>query len=188
MTSARDVHRVLLVGFMGSGKSTVGPLLAARLGWTFIDVDATIECEEGMSVADIFRTRGEAYFRAAEARVAGSVLEQDGVVIGSGGGWGASAERLRCLPPGTASVWLRVSPQEAVRRVSTAADVRPLLAHGDPLEAARRLTNERAAGYGAAQVGVDTDARTPEDVVEEILEEIRDLNPKSGARSNVTKA
>ena len=101
MTFAVQVRRLVLVGFMGSGKSTVGPLLAARLGWGFVDVDATLETEEGASVAEIFRTKGEAYFREAEVRVATRVLERDRIVVGSGGGWGASAGRLRALPRGT---------------------------------------------------------------------------------------
>jgi shikimate kinase len=172
MSLPLDVHRVLLVGFMGSGKSTVGPLLAARLGWRFVDFDATLEAEEGISVAEIFRTRGEAWFRNAESRIARELLARDRVVLGSGGGWGSSSQRLRGLPEGTVSVWLRVSPEEAVRRAAGAAGTRPLLTGPDPLEEARRLLEERARGYAAAHVGVDTDGRTPKDVVEEILAQV----------------
>lgn len=172
------VRRIVLVGFMGSGKSTVGPLLAKRLGWRFRDFDATIEEEEGLSVAEIFRTRGEPWFRNAELRIAHDLLGRDRVVLGSGGGWGASAERLSRLPEGTVTVWLRVSAEEAVRRAAAAPDVRPLLRAADPLETARGLLHERAAEYAAADVGVDTDARTPEDVVEEILERIEHSKPR----------
>jgi shikimate kinase len=164
-----EVRRIVLVGFMGSGKSTVGPLLAERLGWRFIDFDATIEAGAGLSIAEIFRTRGEAWFRSAEARVAADLLGRDGVVLGSGGGWGASAERLRRLPTGTASVWLRVSAAEAVRRTAAAAGERPLLEGTNPLESARCLLEARAPEYAACDVGVDTNARTPKDVVEEIV-------------------
>jgi shikimate kinase len=172
MSLPPDVHRVLLVGFMGSGKSTVGPLLAARLGWRFFDFDVTIEAEEGVSIAEIFRTKGEPWFRRAESRVARKLLARDRVVLGSGGGWGSSSERLGGLPEGTASVWLRVSAEEAVRRTAAAGGTRPLLSASDPLEEARRLLRERSPGYAAAHLGVDTDGRTPEDVVEEILAEI----------------
>jgi len=188
MTLPADTRRLVLVGFMGSGKSTVGPLLAARLGWEFVDVDATVETEDAASVAEIFRTKGEAYFREAEARVAARVLERDRVVVGSGGGWGASAGRLRALPRGTIAVWLRVSPEEAVRRVSGMRGVRPLLEGRDPLEEARRLLRQRESEYAAASVGVDTAGRTPEDVVEEILDAVRDNNPESVGGRNVRKA
>lgn len=171
MSLPPDVRRILLVGFMGSGKSTVGRLLATRLGWRFVDFDVTIEAEEGISVAEIFRTKGEPWFRNAELRIARELLTRDRVVLGSGGGWGSSSERLRGLPEGTISVWLRVSAEEAVRRTA-AAGTRPLLSGSDRLEEARRLIPERARGYGAAHIGVDTDARTPEDVVEEILAKI----------------
>lgn len=188
MTRSAETRRLVLVGFMGSGKSTVGPLLAARLGWEFVDVDDAVEAEEGTSVAEIFRTKGEAYFREAEERVAAGALERDRVVIGSGGGWGASVGRLRALPRGTVAVWLRVSPEEAVRRVSGMPGVRPLLESRDPLERARRLLGQRESDYAAAGVGVDTAGRTPKDVVEEILEAIRDRGPESAGGGNVRKA
>jgi shikimate kinase len=172
-----EVRRIVLVGFMGSGKSTVGPLLAASLGWRFVDFDATIEADVGLSVAEIFRTRGEAWFRSTEERVARDLLVRDGVVLGSGGGWGASAERLRRLPAGTASVWLRVSAEEAVRRTAAAAGERPLLDGTDPLESARRLLEVRAREYAACDVGVDTNARTPKDVVEEVVRRISPTGP-----------
>ncbi len=178
MSVPPGVHRIVLVGFMGAGKSTVGPLLAARLGWRFVDFDATIEGEEGISVAEIFRIRGEPWFRSAELRVARDLLARDRVVLGSGGGWGSSAERLRQLPEGTVSVWLRVSAEEAVRRAAAATDVRPLLEAPKPLEAARLLLDERGPQYAAADVGVDTDARTPEDVVREILVRIAHMSPR----------
>lgn len=168
MSFPPDVSRLVLVGFMGSGKSTAGSLLATRLGWRFVDVDATIEAQEGLSVAEIFRTKGEAWFRDAEQRVARDLLVGDRIVVGSGGGWGASAERLRRLPRGTVSVWLRVSPEEAVRRAA-AAGVRPLLNTPDPVKTARALLRGRISGYSACDIGVDTEGRTPEDVVEEIL-------------------
>ena len=179
---------MVLVGFMGSGKSTVGRLLADRLGWTYVDVDATIEAGEGISVAEIFRCRGEPYFRDVESRVTLELLGRDHVVLGSGGGWGASARRLRDLPDGTTSVWLQVTPEEAVRRVSAAADERPLLAGGDPLETARRLMKTRVEEYAAADVGVDTNARTPEDVVLAILEMIGDRSPDGTTARNVREA
>ncbi|MCG6956664.1 MAG: shikimate kinase [Gemmatimonadetes bacterium] len=188
MTDSHEIRRLVLVGFMASGKSTVGPLLARRLEWEFIDVDGEVASREGASVAEIFRTRGEAYFREAERRVAASILQRDRVVVGSGGGWGASARRLGQLPVGTVTVWLKVSAEEAVRRASSTREVRPVLEGGEPLDTARRLLKRREEEYAAAAVGVDTDGRTPEDVVEEIMETVRDMSPELAGGRNAREA
>ncbi len=159
-------RRILLVGFMGSGKSTVGRLLAGALGWEFADFDAQVEAAEGRSVAAIFAESGEAHFRAAEALAAERLLARDTVVLASGGGWAAVPGRLRSLPEGTTSVWLRVSPEEAVRRGGAR---RPLLAGPDPLERAQELLRTRTPFYAEALLEVDTEGRTPEDVAAQIL-------------------
>lgn len=162
-------RRIVLVGFMGSGKSSVGPLLAKALGWDFADVDACVEAEEGRSVARIFAESGETGFREAEERVAAGLLGRDGVVLAAGGGWGAAPGRLRSLPEGTTSVWLRVSAEEAVRRCGVEGGARPLLHVADPTEAARELLRRRAPRYAEAHLRVDTEGRTVEDVAEQIL-------------------
>lgn len=162
-------RRIVLVGFMGSGKSSVGPLLARALDWDFADVDACVEAEEGRSVARIFAESGEPRFREAEERVAAGLLARDGVVLAVGGGWGAAPGRLRSLPDGTTSVWLRVSVEEAVRRCTIEGGTRPLLHVPDPLEAARELLRRRVPQYAEAHLRVDTEGRTVEDVAAEIL-------------------
>ena len=167
----RTLERVLLVGFMGSGKTSVGRRLAQRLGWRFVDFDDEVEAEGGATVADIFAQRGEPWFRSLEARVAGRLLAEREVVLGSGGGWAAAAPgRLTDVPEGTATVWLRVSPEEAVRRARRRPGTRPLLDRPDPLEAARRLVEERAARYAEARWTVDTEGRSVEDVTAGVLE------------------
>lgn len=162
-------RRIVLVGFMGSGKSSVGPLLARALDWDFADVDACVEAEEGRSVARIFAESGEPRFREAEERVAAGFLARDGVVLAVGGGWGAAPGRLRSLPEGTTSVWLRVSAEEAVRRCGIEGGARPLLHVPDPLEAARELLRRRDPQYAEAHLRVDTEGRTVEDVAQQIL-------------------
>ena len=169
MTGAVAYHRVVLVGFMACGKSTVGRLLAKRLGWRFVDVDERIENEEGCSVSEIFRLRGEAHFRQVEERITSAFLGERRVVLASGGGWACSPGRLERLPERTASVWLRVSAEEAVRRSALQDGLRPLLAGRHPLERARDLLAQREAHYAAADVKVDTEHRTPEDVTAEIV-------------------
>ena len=164
------LDRVLLIGFMGSGKTSVGRRLADALGWRFVDFDQTIEAEAGVSVAEIFAASGEAHFRALEERVGRGLLEGRQVVLASGGGWAASPGRLTGLPAGTASFWLRVSPEEAIRRAGTGAGSRPLLARPDALEEARRLLAWRSPFYGEARWTVDTERSAVEDVTATILE------------------
>lgn len=164
-----DVRRIVLVGFMAAGKSSVGPCLARLLEWDFRDVDACVEAEEGRSIARIFAEAGEGWFREAEARMTEALLAADRVVLAAGGGWGATPGRLRSLPEGTRSVWLRVSAEEAVRRAAVAAGERPLLAGPDPLTAARSLLERRIPAYAEADVRVDTEGRTVEDVAARIL-------------------
>lgn len=166
-------RRLVLVGFMGCGKSSVGRLLARRLGWDFVDLDARVEKAEGRSVAAIFAESGEAHFRAAEAREAERALARDRVVLAAGGGWAAQPGRLASLPEGTTSVWLRVSAEEAVRRSRPRSGKRPLLAGPDPLGTARELLSRREPEYARAHLEVDTEGRTVEDVavrVHQLLE------------------
>ena len=163
-----EIRRLLLVGFMGSGKSTVGPILAEALSWRFVDFDDRIEAEEGRSVRRIFAEDGEPHFREVEERIARSLLAERDVVLGSGGGWAAVPGRLRALPSGTLSVWLRVSPEVAVARAGSGG-ARPLLAGPDALGRARELLAARAPIYAEAAHEVDTDGRTPLDVGRTIL-------------------
>ncbi len=167
------IRRVVLVGFMGCGKSTVGPILARRLDWTFHDVDRTIEEAERSSVAEIFRERGEAAFRTLEDAAMEEFLRLREVVLAPGGGWAAAPERLERLPPGTLSVWLRVSAEESVRRVSGGGEARPLLEGDAPAETARSLLRRREGAYAGADMALDTERRSPEDLARAVAERIR---------------
>jgi shikimate kinase len=160
---------VLLVGFMGAGKSSVGRILASELKWRFLDFDEAVESETGMSIGQIFDELGESAFRVVEQRVAERLLGEEGVVLGSGGGWAAVPGRLRELPEATASVWLEVSAEEAVRRVSAQPGQRPLLEGADPVEDARELLAKRSSSYAAARWRVDTERYSVEDVSARIL-------------------
>lgn len=153
---------------MGSGKSTVGPLLAQALSWRFEDFDTHIERAEGRTIPEIFRDDGETRFREMEGRVAERLLAEEQVVLASGGGWAAAPGRLEALSDDTVSVWLKVSPEAAVDRAGGGGD-RPLLAGPDPLERARRLVQERSPRYAAADLEVDTDGLSPIVVTEKIL-------------------
>ncbi len=186
---AEPVERVVLVGFMAAGKSTVGPLLARRLGWEFVDFDEVIEARTGLPISEIFRVQGEGAFRAMEARLTDEFGCARGVVLAPGGGWITNPALLDGLCAGSLVVWLRVSPEEAVAR-ALADDVhRPLLAGADPLEKARLLLREREPLYFLADAAVDVDGRDADDIAFEIAERIRirpDLNA-AGPRPHETE-
>lgn len=169
---------VVLVGFMGAGKTTVGRQLAGRLGWRFVDADDEVERRAGRPIAEFFAADEEPAFRAMEAEVVTDLVTTDERrVVATGGGWAADPERVRSLPPTARAVWLRVSPEVAVRRASGEGrahpePVRPLLEVDDPLEAARSLLAARRPGYAAAGTKIETDGREPGDIVEEIVREL----------------
>lgn len=172
-----ELRRVLLVGFMGSGKTSVGRTLAEALDWRFVDFDDEIARQVGLTVPEIFQRHGEERFRETEAQVARALLAHDRVVLASGGGWAARPGRLDETPPGTETFWLRVSPDEAVRRIGSEPGTRPLLARADALEEATRLVAEREEYYRRAGWTVDTDGRTVEDVTARILEILARKHP-----------
>jgi shikimate kinase len=174
MSEAGFIRRILLVGFMGSGKTLVGRALAGRLGWDFRDFDQEVRFRVGLPIPEIFRQHGEAGFRQVEMEVGAELLGKEEVVLASGGGWAAEEGRLDRLPPGTLTVWLRVTPEEAVRRVREEGPTRPLLAVPDPLARARELLRAREKWYEKADLTLDSMEGAPEELarrIEEILKE-----------------
>jgi len=155
---------------MGSGKTRVGRALAKRLAWAFRDFDEEISSREGLPIKEIFRQRGEAFFRRLEETVGEELLLEHRVVLGSGGGWPVVEGRMENLPTGTFCVWLKVNPGEAVRRAMKEGDTRPLLAGADPEKLATDLLEQRESFYGMAHVALDTEGAEPERLAERIEE------------------
>lgn len=155
---------------MGSGKTTVGRIVAERLGWTFVDFDAEIEARTGRTVTEIFADEGEAAFRALESEVGRDLLSRTEVVLASGGGWPASEGRLDGLPAGSCSVWLRVDPGTAVGRCAMDGGSRPLLAGPDPTTRASELLAEREPFYARARVHLETEGASPDEVAGAIVD------------------
>jgi shikimate kinase len=123
-------ERVYLTGFMGSGKSTIGPILANALGYAFVDLDMCIEQREGCSIAELFRTRGEPAFRAIERTVLREVAKPARAVIALGGGTLVDPTNFQFIRDGGVVVYLNVPPDEILRRMKYRND-RPLLADDD---------------------------------------------------------
>ena len=156
--------RVVLVGFMASGKTTVGAELARLLGWAFRDMDLWIEERTGRSVAELFRERGEAGFREEERRAAEEAAVLVRHVVAAGGGAFAFSETRRALQAGAVSVWLKCDVDTVLRRLPDGA-VRPLAANHETI---RRLFAEREPSYRLADLAVETAACTPEEVARRV--------------------
>lgn len=155
-------QQIVLVGLPGSGKSTVGPLLAQRLGWQFIDFDPLIEAEAGLPIREIFAQFDETEFRRLESELTARLASTTHTVLAPGGGW-----ILRNTLPAAVMVWLQVDPAEAVQRMGDDVGARPLLL-GDPLDGIRQLLDERIAHYQRAALHINTNGQTPGAVAEAI--------------------
>ncbi|MEW6488955.1 MAG: shikimate kinase [Thermodesulfobacteriota bacterium] len=160
---------VILTGFMGTGKSATGRLLARELGWDFLDLDEEVERAAGKSVARVFAEEGEARFREREAQALCRALTRTRLVIATGGGVLGREENRRSLA-GRIVVNLDASAEECLRRVRRSPVERPLLSGPDPEAAARRLWEERRPLYAAVPRRVDTTGKTPGEVAREIRE------------------
>lgn len=164
------LRRIILVGAMCAGKSTVGRLVAERLGWSLIDFDDVIETSEGKAIAEIFQTQGEPYFRELEAKLTADVADEREVVLAPGGGWITQGDLVERLRPGSLMVWLKVSPERAFERHRRQATVdRPLVAVDDPLLAMRSILAQREQHYRRADVVIDTDGRDPRAVAGDVI-------------------
>ncbi len=162
------IERVVLLGYMTSGKSTVGQALARRLEWEFLDFDVEIERRAGATVKEVIAAHGEAAFREMEAALTDEVAERPGLVLAPGGGWITRPEQLDRLGARTLSVWLRVSVDETVRRLNADRIDRPFRGHPDPRAMIGQMLAEREPLYRLADVSVPAEGRSPEGVAFEI--------------------
>jgi shikimate kinase len=169
-----QVRRVVLVGLMGAGKTTIGQLLARRLGWSFVDLDVAIETRTARTVSQIFTEEGEDAFRQLEQQLTAELASRDRIVFAPGGGWITQPGAVALLAADTAVFWLQVTAEEAVRRVQQDVIVRPLLQRGDPLEVARGLAEQRNALYQKIGVPIQTEQWAPEQVTSEIINTLGD--------------
>ena len=166
--SSATVGQVYLVGFMGAGKTTAGADLSALLGWGFADLDDAICRAEGSTIPEIFRERGEPYFRRREHEVLIGLAALPRLVVATGGGTYVSEENRSLVEAAGWSVWLQVSLPEALRRCR-GAEERPLLGSRADLEALFRF---REDFYRCARIAVDTERLLPGQVAPTILERL----------------
>jgi shikimate kinase len=167
-----ELRNVILVGFMGAGKSTVGRLLARRLDRCFVETDAMITAREGRSIAEIFTERGEPYFRRLEAEVLEALADKHGHVIATGGGFPCGPGVMdRLLELGTV-VWLAADFDAAYARANRSGG-RPMLA-GRSAEDAAALYRIRQDSYRRAHLSIDTSHLTIDAVVARIVRHVRE--------------
>jgi shikimate kinase len=157
---------IYLVGFMGSGKSTVGATLARALGWPFIDLDTTIEAGQGLTIRDIFEQAGEPFFREVERAALAEVVKSEPAVIALGGGTFVQEPNLELVRArGGMTVWLDC-PIEELRRRCEGITNRPLFRDAASFD---QLFYQRQPYYALADYRVSTEGRSPDEVAEEIL-------------------
>jgi shikimate kinase len=171
---------VVLVGMMGAGKTTVGRRLAAMMGRKFIDSDTEIEAAAGMDIPDFFSAHGEPEFRAGETRVIARILQENNIILGTGGGAFIGDETRALIKASAVSIWLNAEFELLFARVSRRSN-RPLLQTANPRETLKNLIKKRAPIYAEADLIV-TSTDVPHDAVANQI--LRQLNDYLNAEGN----
>jgi shikimate kinase len=166
---------LILTGFMGSGKSSVGRILAQRLGCPFVDLDADIVAKDGRSINDIFALEGEQSFRSMESACLERVLAGNRAVIATGGGVVISDDNRNIMRTKGFVVNLVVSLPQVLKRLQGATD-RPLFAGTNAANSVKLLMDGREQFYADADIRIDTDGKSVEDVAAEILRFVEELH------------
>jgi shikimate kinase len=168
MHNGRQIVNLALVGFMGTGKTATGRLVAEQLHFEFLDTDELIQARTGRTIADIFATSGEPAFRELERDVVSELAGRIRTVISTGGGLPANPANLAALKTHALVVWLCASPEKIWERVRNQSH-RPLLHDPDPQRKIRELLELRTPFYHQADVLINTDQRSAREVAQQIV-------------------
>jgi shikimate kinase len=179
MMEGRRFENIALIGFMGTGKSTVGQLAAGMLRFTFVDTDEMIERMAGKRIAEIFAADGEARFRDYEREIVAKLREMKGAVISTGGGLVMNPDNFNSLREHALLVCLWCSAETIMRRVGHQTH-RPLLRVENPLEKIRAMLAERTPTYRQADVLLNSEFRKPKEVATHVVHQFRSV---SGSRA-----
>lgn len=174
---SRSASNLVLIGYRGSGKTSVGRRAAERLGWPFVDTDAQIEALTGRTIREIFDLDGAGHFREIEAQVVAELARQRGQVLSVGGGAVLDPDSRRLLRAAGACVWLTAPPQELCRRLASdpsSRDRRPPLTGATLLDEIQQVLNERLPIYESmADLVLDTLGRSPDELADAIVAWLR---------------
>ncbi len=167
-----DPSRILaLVGLRGAGKSTVGPLVAERLGWRFVETDQLITEASGLSLDQLFELHGERYYRRLEHETLRRILARGGpVVLAAGGGVVNEPSSWELLCKQATVIWLRARPEDHWNRVVSQGDRRPMADNPAAMEELRALFSARRTIYAQARITLDTTDSTPHELAERIAD------------------
>jgi shikimate kinase len=170
----RGAPHLVFVGLAGSGKTTVGQGVAERLGRPFIDLDQEIlKREAKASVGEVFRSRGEEYFRQLEAEVTQELARKTSMVIAPGGGWIMTSRSVDAMRPVAYLIYLKVAPETALARIDADTANRPLLDHPDPVGQLRHQLSVRGPKYEGADLVIDADRLSAAEVIDQVIARIR---------------
>lgn len=166
------IKNIILTGFMGVGKTSVGTRLANDLGYAFVDTDLLIESDQKITITEIFSTFGEPYFREVETRIIRQVLSRDRQIVSTGGGAVIRDVNREAFKNGGFTACLTARPEVIYDRIKHEIH-RPLLQIPDPLAKIRELLEARAGFYKQADITIDTSGKTVDQVVGEIEREVK---------------
>jgi shikimate kinase len=162
-------QHIVLIGLPGSGKTTVGALVAERLKAGFVDVDSVIERREGRPITMIFAEKGEAVFRELERKEMETALANEPAIIAPGGGWAAQPGAVEGAKPRAFLIYLHTRPDTAAQRAGPEG-TRPMLMGGESAEERmRHLIKEREPAYSQAHDKIETDRKTAAQVAAEVV-------------------
>lgn len=181
MTGERQIHNLALIGFMGTGKSSVGRMAAMQLHYDLVDTDELIERRAGKTITRIFTEDGEPAFRSIERNLVAEMADWKKKVISTGGGLAANDDNLASLKRHALVVCLWASPEAIYERVKTQSH-RPLLQGPDPLRKIRELLEQRTRFYKQADVLVHTGTRSVREVTQHVLHQFHMARQRESER------
>jgi shikimate kinase len=170
--NSRNIQNLALIGFMGTGKSSVGRIVADTLHFTFLDTDEIIESRTGMSINEIFAQKGEPQFRQLEQLVVEELATKTKTVIATGGGLAVHGDNLAKLKSHSLTVCLWSSPERIYEHVRNQSH-RPLLKDPNPVAKIRQLLTARKPFYRQADVLVNTERRSAREVAQQVIHQFQ---------------
>lgn len=165
---------LILVGFMASGKTTIGRRLSQRLGYSFLDTDQFVESEIGCSIAELFSIQGEEYFRTLETRLAGRLTRMENSVIATGGGMIMTPGNLERLRAAGILIFLKAAREDLITRLERDTR-RPKVRNGDIGETVTKMMDERLPTYSQSDIIVETKSKSINRVCTEILRKVSEF-------------